>query len=132
MSEADILKRKPPYATEQFWGKWKDKMYAKTIMKETCKQILLDVDKVREYRSSMEHTEKREVEYAKIQADAEIIADANTGEVIDFEETHEIEEVDKNDNTSTSSPKEEQTLTEEEKKEIMEQEFKAAEFEEIY
>lgn len=85
MSEAEILKRKPQYASESFWGKWKEKMYMKTVMKETCRQILLDVDKVREYRETFDYEEQREVEYAKAMADEEISVNAGTGEIIDID-----------------------------------------------
>lgn len=92
MSEKEILKRKPDYASDSFWGKWKEKMYYKTVMKETCRHILLDVDKVREYRDTLDYEEQREVEYAKIIADDEIVANASTGEVIDVDVTDKSDE----------------------------------------
>lgn len=71
MSEADILRHKPSYASNKFWGDWKEEMYLKTIVKKTCKKIVLDVDKYNEYRDIMEREKKREVEYAQEMVDAE-------------------------------------------------------------
>jgi recombination protein RecT len=93
MSKADILKRKPPYARDEFWVKWKEKMYEKTIMKELCNHIAIDADKVAEYRNVMEYEEKREVEVAKEQADVVIADNANNGDVIDI--TDEQDNTDK-------------------------------------
>lgn len=87
MPEKDILKRKPSYAADEFWGKWREKMYLKTIMKETCRQISLDVDKVREYRDTFEYERQRELDYAKAAADEEITANANKGEFVDVDFT---------------------------------------------
>lgn len=71
MSEADILRHKPPYATTQFWGEWKEEMYLKTVIKKICKRIVLDVDKYNEYRDIMEYEKTREVEYAQEMVEAE-------------------------------------------------------------
>ncbi len=85
MSKADILKRKPSYASKEFWGTWEEKMFLKTIIKETCRHIPLDVDKVREYRDTLDYERERELDYAKAEAEAEISANANTGDFIDAE-----------------------------------------------
>lgn len=89
MSAADILKRKPEYAKAEFWGKWKEKMFEKTVMKELCNHIAMDVDKIKEYRDVMEYEENREVEIAKEQADVIIADNANNGEVIDITDKQE-------------------------------------------
>ncbi len=85
MSKADILKRKPSYASKEFWGTWEEKMFLKTIIKETCRHIPLDVDKVREYRDTLDYERERELDYAKAEVEAEISANANTGDFIDAE-----------------------------------------------
>lgn len=92
MSEQEILKRKPPYAKTEFWGKWKEKMYEKTIMKELCNHITMDADKVKEYHSILDYEEKREVEIAKEQADVVIDDNANNGDVIDIIDTEPQDE----------------------------------------
>lgn len=83
MSKADILKRKPSYASKEFWGTWEEKMFLKTVIKETCRHIPLDVDKVREYRDTLDYEKGRELDYAKAEAEAEISANAGTGDFID-------------------------------------------------
>lgn len=85
MSKADILKRKPSYASKEFWGTWEEKMFLKTIIKETCRYIDLDVDKVREYSNTFSYEKERELDYAKAEAEAEISVNANTGEIIDVD-----------------------------------------------
>ena len=85
MSKADILKRKPSYASKEFWGTWEEKMFLKTVIKETCRHISLDVDKVREYRDTLDYERSRELDYAKAEAEAEISANAGTGDYIDAE-----------------------------------------------
>lgn len=96
MSKADILKRKPSYASKEFWVTWEEKMFLKTIIKETCKHISLDVDKVREYRNTLDYEKDREFDYAKAEAEAEISANANSGEVIDVD----FKEIEKKDDTA--------------------------------
>lgn len=95
MSVKDILKRKPPYAKDEFWEKWKEKMYTKTIMRELCTHIPLDADKVREYNELCKYEEAREIEIAKQEADNMIIDNANNGEIIDIvEPTGQVIDVD--------------------------------------
>lgn len=93
MSRADILKRKPSYASKEFWGNWEEKMFLKTVIKETCRHIPLDVDKVREYSNTLDYEKARELDYAKAEARAEISANANTGDFIDadFENPPSVE-----------------------------------------
>ena len=78
MSRADILKRKPYYASKKFWGDWEEKMFLKTVIKETCKHIPLDVDKVREYNNTFDYEKDRTVVYAQAEIDAEANENANT------------------------------------------------------
>ncbi len=78
MSKDDILKRKPSYTSNKFWGDWEEKMFLKTVIKETCKHIPLDVDKVREYNNTLSYEESRKVEYAQAEIDAEVSEKANT------------------------------------------------------
>lgn len=92
MSAKEIEKHKPAYAKEDFWGKWKEKMYYKTIMKELCKYISLDANKVQEYNELCEYEENREVDFAQEEAQEEISNNANTGEVIDIPEEPKAEE----------------------------------------
>ncbi len=90
MSKADILKRKPSYASKEFWGDWEEKMFLKTVIKETCRRITLDVDKVREYRDTLDYEKGRELDYSKAEAEAEISSNANTGDFIDAEFKDEV------------------------------------------
>ena len=77
MSRVDILKRKPSYASKKFWGDWEEKMFLKTVIKETCKHIPLDVDKVREYNNTFDYEKDRKVVYAQAEIDAEAAENAN-------------------------------------------------------
>ena len=108
MSLKDILKRKPQYASVNFWGGterkkingewventvegWLDEMVRKTILREAYspKHIPIDPAKVDEaYRAS----KLREVRYAEIEADAEAEANANSIVIDVTEETASEEE----------------------------------------
>lgn len=78
-------------------------MFLKTIIKETCRHIPLDVDKVREYRDTLDYEKSRELDYAKAEAESEISANANTGDFIDaeFEDTKPEEKGDENADKNT-------------------------------
>lgn len=78
MSEADILRHKPSYASKKFWEDWKEEMYLKTVIKKTCKKIVLDVDKYNEYRDVMEYEKEREVAFTQEIVEAEERQTANS------------------------------------------------------
>jgi len=93
MSMKDIEKRKPKYASANFWGGkakvwengkqietevegWKDEMVRKTIIREafSAKHLPRDPKKVDD---SYQYMKMREARYAEIEAQAEINASAN-------------------------------------------------------
>lgn len=93
MSMKDILKRKPKYASANFWGGktkewqngkqvevetdgWLDEMVRKTIIREafSAKHLPRDPKKVDD---SYQYMKMREARYAEIEAEAEIEANAN-------------------------------------------------------
>ena len=93
MSMKDIEKRKPKYASANFWGGkakvwengkqietevegWKDEMVRKTIIREafSAKHLPRDPKKVDD---SYQYMKMREARYAEIEAQAEISASAN-------------------------------------------------------
>ena len=93
MSMKDIEKRKPKYASANFWGGkakvwengkqvetevegWKDEMVRKTIIREafSAKHLPRDPKKVDD---SYQYMKMREARYAEIEAQAEIAASAN-------------------------------------------------------
>ena len=88
MTEKDILKRKPKYASAEFWGGekevyengrrtgkreniegWKEEMYRKTLERHVYGQIPLDPDKIDENFRVMQ---LREAHMAEMEAKAEI------------------------------------------------------------
>lgn len=98
MSMKDILKRKPEYASSNFWGgtkkEWKtvdgkrqqvevetdgwfEEMCRKTIIREvySAKHLPIDPQKIDD---SYRYTKAKEARYAEIEAQAEIDANANT------------------------------------------------------
>lgn len=94
MSMKDIMKRKPKYASANFWGGtqkawengqqvevevegWLDEMVRKTIIREaySAKHLPRDPKKVDD---SYQYMKMREAHYAEIEAQAEINANANT------------------------------------------------------
>ena len=93
MSMKDIEKRKPKYASANFWGGkqkvwekgkqvevetegWLDEMVRKTIIREafSAKHLPRDPKKVDD---SYQYMKMREARYAEIEAQAEITANAN-------------------------------------------------------
>lgn len=77
MTVADIEKRKPKYAADQFWVTWKAEMYKKTLMREACssKYILVDPSKIDD---NYQYLKMREAKFAEQEAQAEIDENANT------------------------------------------------------
>lgn len=76
MTVADIEKRKPKYASPQFWNEWKTEMYKKTIIREACssKYIVVDPTKIDE---NYQYLKMREARFAEQEAQAEIDENAN-------------------------------------------------------
>lgn len=100
----DINKRKPKYASVEFWGGekdkwengkkngteavegWMDEMVEKTLKRAAWNSIVIDPKKVDDnYMAILE----READYVALKTDAEIDANANKAE-IGFEETQDI------------------------------------------
>lgn len=90
MSLKDILKRKPEYASKEFWGKdgWYEKMCHKTIHRAAFRDITIDSQKIDDDYLRLK---KQEELFSDREIEAEIEAEAN-GPVIDIEYT-ETEEV---------------------------------------
>ncbi len=111
MSKEDILKRKPKSAAVEFWGGEKketvwdnaqrtyvetgkttfvegypEKMYAKTIMKEVCKNIELDPEKIEKFRNTLNFIEHEEMvqDYNEIDEESKNKT-ANEAIDVDFE-----------------------------------------------
>ncbi len=129
MTEKDILKRKPEYASVEFWGGtkpkyewvngqkqktgdetvegWVEEMYLKTIKREVygTKHIPLDPQKIDD---NYQYMRMKEAKQAEIMAQAEIDDKAN-GEVIDVKpETEKKPELDK---PAAEKPKEQPPAT---------------------
>lgn len=91
MNYEDLMKRKPQYAKEQFWGKWEDKMLKKTMARELFKHVSVDGDKVRKFRNAIEMEEAEVLEFQK--EEYREMAETNTsqGDFIDIEIEQEEE-----------------------------------------
>ena len=81
MSKAQMDKRKPAKASGNFWGKWEDEMYLKTLARHvySSKFIRRDPMKIDDAYQSMK---LREARIAKLEAAAIVQANAN-GELLD-------------------------------------------------
>ena len=90
MSLQDILKRKPAYASKEFWGKegWYEKMCHKTIYRAAYRDITIDSQKIDDDYLRLKQQENL---FSDREIEAEIEAEAN-GPVIDIEYA-EAEEV---------------------------------------
>jgi recombination protein RecT len=101
LSKKDIEKRKPSYASPEFWGGvkkykdrdtgkwveekldgWYEQMALKTIVRFGCDKIGLDPKKI---NSSYMYVEQRQAEYDARRVDEDINANANAGPVVDVE-----------------------------------------------
>lgn len=97
MTVKDIEKRKPRYASAEFWGGvkkekvdgrwqeveiegWKEEMYRKTLLREACssKYIVVDPAKIDE---NYEYLKAREARYSEIASQEEIDDNANRVEI---------------------------------------------------
>ncbi len=110
MSLKDILKRKPEYASKEFWGKdgWYEKMCHKTIHRAAYRDITIDSQKIDDDYLRLK---KQEELFSDREIEAEIEAEAN-GPVIDIEytETEEVvtdgePEPEKNEKPAKTAPK---------------------------
>jgi recombination protein RecT len=84
MSKKDIEKRKPSYASKEFWGDdkgggWYEEMCLKTVVRHGCDSIALDPKKV---NASLLYVEQRNVEVEARRVNDEIESNAN-GALID-------------------------------------------------
>lgn len=104
MSKKDIDKRKPKYASNEFWGTWYERMAYKTICRAAYASIPIDSQKIDDdyHRLSRMESDSSEVEFNElIEQDANSTpllledqpplqqAEENNGEVID-QDTGEI------------------------------------------
>lgn len=87
MSVEEILSRKPYYVKDDdnFWSKYPEAMYKKTLAKEACKSIDLDVNKIEKIRSAVNFERQEQLEQERKESNE--IAEENTakGEVIDVD-----------------------------------------------
>ncbi|MDE6477581.1 MAG: recombinase RecT [Mycoplasmoidaceae bacterium] len=90
LSKVEIIKRKACSKSEKFWGKWYDQMCKKTMIKETCRQIEVDAEKIKEYKYLLDFKEKEEVEQCQEAANNEIQQNIETQEIIDIDVEDEI------------------------------------------
>lgn len=83
MSLQDILKRKPDYASKEFWGKdgWYEKMCHKTIHRAAFRDVTIDSQKIDDDYLRLK---KQEELFGDQEIEAEIEAEAN-GPIIDIE-----------------------------------------------
>lgn len=83
MSLKDILKRKPEYASKEFWGKdgWYEKMCHKTIHRAAYRDITIDSQKIDDDYLRLKQQEDL---FSDREIEAEIEAEAN-GPIIDIE-----------------------------------------------
>ncbi len=109
----DILKRKPDYASKEFWGKdgWYEKMCWKTIYRAAYRDITIDSQKIDDDYMRLK---KQEEFFAEQDLDEEIAANAN-GEVIDIEGEILEETDDKADESTEKQTKTEEKAPESEK-----------------
>lgn len=89
LSKKDLEKRKPDKASDNFWGKWDDEMYLKTLRRAVYnkRNIPLDPDKIDE---NISRIIAKEAVAAERQAQAEIEVYANGFEVDIDESTGEV------------------------------------------
>lgn len=77
MTRDELLKRKPKYAKEEFWGTWENKMFLKTMARELFRHVSIDGDKVRKFRNALEFEEAELLEMQ--QEESKMIAEESTG-----------------------------------------------------
>lgn len=86
MSEEEILKYKPKYAKDSFWGgENKKKMYEKTIAKQLLKRVALDPNKVNLVQDSFKKIEAEELNYTCSESKEVIDNNMCSGEIVDIE-----------------------------------------------
>lgn len=85
MSISEIKKHEPPKGSTFWTGKWKEKMWIKTLVIEACKSISLDADKIREYRKDIDQLKADELNTVSIESNAEAHTKMSTGEFIDVD-----------------------------------------------
>ena len=106
-SLADIEKRKPKYASAEFWGGekdtysngkktgtekvegWNDEMALKTILRNAWGKVVIDSQKIDEVFQIMER-QNAEVNYIKEAVDKEILENANKSEFVYATEVEQV------------------------------------------
>lgn len=126
VSEADFLKYKAEAKSDAFWGKWGDPMRKKTLVHRTTEELQIDPDKVSPAYSIVEAEEMALLDKQSPEEQLEkIVAEQANKEIIDIAPEPEPEP----EFEPKAAPRSEDNdiMTEEEKKEILEQEAKQAE-----
>ena len=82
MSRADMDKRKPERASRNFWGKWDDEMYLKTLARHVYSERYIPRAPLKT-DEAYQQMKLREVQYAALEAETEVSANANRGPVIE-------------------------------------------------
>ena len=82
MSKADMDKRKPARASEKFWGKWTDEMYLKTLTRYVYSERYIPRDPLK-LDDAYQQMKLREIQYAALEAETEVFANANKGPVLE-------------------------------------------------
>ena len=81
MSKGQMDKRKPERASKNFWGKWDDEMYLKTLARHVYSPKFIPRDPMK-IDDSYQNMKLREARIAELEAAAIVRENAN-GEVID-------------------------------------------------
>ena len=83
MSKADMDKRKPERTSAQFWGKWNDEMYLKTLVRHVYSERYIPRDPMK-LDDAYQQMKLREIQFAAMEAEMEVSANANKGPLVDI------------------------------------------------
>lgn len=93
MNIEEIMNHKPDRASEKFWGgKWKGKMQLKTVIKEACKKIPMDAEKIRDYKQDLAQFDADSLNFTAVESNAIADEKTGTGDIIDIEDYEEVSE----------------------------------------
>ena len=93
LSIQKILERKPTYVwdNDNFWAKHPEAMYKKTLIKEACKNIDIDVNKIKEFRNVLDFEAAEQLEQEKVEAQEIAKEETGTGDIVDVEYSEIVE-----------------------------------------
>ena len=93
LSIQKILERKPTYVwdNDNFWAKHPEAMYKKTLIKEACKNIDIDVNKIKEFRNVLDFEAAEQLEQEKVDAQEVAKEETGTGDIVDVEYSEIVE-----------------------------------------